>query len=94
MKDTLRDQLIGTWKLEFYVENPVDGSAPVYPMGERPMGTIMYASDGYISAQLMRSGRPNFASGDWFNGVTEEYREDASTYIAYSAVNGDDVKGQ
>ena len=84
MEDTLRDQLIGAWKLESYVEKPVDGSAPVYPMGERPMGIIMYTPDGYMSAQLMRSGRSNFASGDWFNGTTEEYRKEASTYIAYS----------
>jgi len=84
MNDTLRDQLIGAWKLESYVEKPVDGSAPVHPMGECPTGIIMYTPDGYMSAQLMRSGRPNFASGDWFNGTTEEYREEASTYIAYS----------
>jgi hypothetical protein len=63
--------------LESYVEKPVDGSAPVYPLGERPMGIIMYTPDGYMSAQLMRSGRPNFASDDWFNGTTEEYREEA-----------------
>ncbi|MEP7153492.1 MAG: lipocalin-like domain-containing protein [Nitrospira sp.] len=94
MKDTVRDQMIETWKLESYVENLVDGFAPVYPMGERPMGSIMCPSDGYIWAQLLRAGRPNFASSDWFNGTTEEYREEASTYIADSAVNGDDVKGQ
>lgn len=58
------------------------------------MGSIMYTPDGYTSAQLMRSDRPNFAFGDWFNGATEESREEASTYIAHSAVNGDDVKGQ
>ena len=46
MKDTLRDQLIGTWKLEFQVETLGDGSAPVYPMEELPMGIIMYMQDG------------------------------------------------
>lgn len=58
------------------------------------MSLIMFRPDGYMSAQLMRCDRQNFASGDWFNGTTEEYREEASTNIAYSAVNGDDVKGQ
>src|SRR5215213_8586781 len=32
----------------------------------------------------MRVDRRPFASGDWFDGTEEEYREEASTYIAYS----------
>jgi lipocalin-like protein len=84
MAEKLRDQLIGAWKLVSYVEKPVDGSAPTYPMGENPLGIIMYTSDGYMSAQLMRPGRRPFASGDWFDGTDGEYREEASTYIAYS----------
>ena len=84
MADKLRDQLIGAWKLVSYVAKPVDGSAPFYPMGEKPMGIIMYTPDGFMSAQLMRPDRSTFASGDLFDGTAEEYREEASTYIAYS----------
>ena len=29
-------------------------------------------------------GNPLFASGDWFKGTDEEYKDEASTYIAYS----------
>ena len=84
MKATLHDQLIGAWKLVSYVEEPVDGSAASYPMGENPQGIIMYTPDGYMSAQLMRPDRTPFASGDWFDGTLEEYKQEASTYIAYS----------
>lgn len=84
MTEKLRDQLIGAWKLVSYVEKPVNGSEPQYPMGERPMGIIMYTPDGYMSAQLTRRDRRPFASGDWFKGTAEEYEEEASTYIAYS----------
>lgn len=80
----LRDQLIGAWKLVSYEERPVDGSRPVYPMGQTPMGIIMYTPDGYMSAQLMKPGRKPFASGDWFNATDEDYKAEASTYIAYS----------
>lgn len=83
MTATLREQLIGAWKLVSYVEIPTDGSAPVHPMGEEPKGIIMYTPDGYMSAQLERPGRPNFVSGDWFKGTTEEVKEEASGYIAY-----------
>jgi len=84
MSEKLRNRLIGAWKLVSYVEKPIDGSAPSYPMGENPMGIIMYTPDGYMSAQLMRPDRKAFSSGDWFDATTDEYREEATTYIAYS----------
>jgi hypothetical protein len=84
MAKTLREQLIGAWKLVSYVEKPTDGSEPFYPLGTEPQGIIMYTPDGYMSAQLMRPGRPPFASGDWFRGTDEEVRAEAMGYIAYS----------
>ena len=84
MAQGLRDRLVGAWKLMSYGEKPVDGSAPFYPMGEEPQGIIMYTPDGYMSAQLMRPGRPKFASGDWFSGTDEEIKAEAGGYIAYS----------
>ena len=84
MAASLRDQLIGTWRLVSYVERPVDGSAPIHPMGEHPVGIIMYAPDGYMAVQIMRRDRQPFASGDWFRGLPEEYRAEATSYIAYA----------
>jgi hypothetical protein len=84
MTTSLRDQLVGAWKLVSYVESPVDGSAPFYPFGETPQGIIMYTPDGFMSAQLCRPSRAAFASGDWFDGTPEEYGAEATTYIAYT----------
>jgi hypothetical protein len=84
MTKSLRDQLIGAWKLVSYVEKPVDGSTPFYPFGEDPKGIIMYTPDGFMSAQLCRPDRTPFASGDWFKGTPQEYEAEASTYIAYT----------
>ena len=84
MASTLRDKLIGAWKLVSYEERPVDGSPTFYPMSEKPSGIIMYTPDGYMSAQLMNPGRKPFSSGDWFKGTDEDYKQEASTYIAYS----------
>ena len=53
-------------------------------MGDEPQGIIMYTPDGYMSAQLMQPGRPQFASGDWFRGSDAEIKEEALGYIAYS----------
>ncbi|MQB27891.1 lipocalin-like domain-containing protein [Agrobacterium tumefaciens] len=80
----LREKLIGAWKLVSYEERPVDGSPTIYPMTKTPKGIIMYTPDGYMSAQLMTPGRAEFASGDWFDATPEEYREEATGYIAYS----------
>ena len=84
MANTLRDKLIGAWKLVSYEERPVDDSPPFYPMTEKPQGIIMYTPDGYMSAQLSQPNRKPFASGDWFKGTDEDYRHEASTYIAYT----------
>jgi hypothetical protein len=84
MTPSLRDQLIGAWKLVSYVEKPVDGSAPFYPFGENPNGIIMYTPDGFMSAQLCRPDRANFAAGDWSKGTPAEYEAEASSYIAYT----------
>jgi hypothetical protein len=83
MAKTLREQLIGAWKLVSYEERPVDGSPSFYPMSEQPMGIIMYTPDGYMSAQLSKPDRKPFASDDWFKGTDDDYKQEASTYIAY-----------
>jgi hypothetical protein len=44
----------------------------------------MYTPDGYMSAQLSKPDRPNFASGDWFAGTAQDYQSEAASYIAYS----------
>ena len=84
MMKKLRERLIGAWKLVSYVEKPVDGSEPVYPMGEKLEGIIIYAPDGYMSVQLMSPDRAKFASGDWSGGTDEEIKEAARGYFAYS----------
>src|SRR5689334_4736495 len=81
---SLRDQLIGAWKLVSYVEKPVDGSAPIYPFGENAQGIILYTHDGFMSAQLSVGERAPFASDDWSSGKPEEFADAARSYFAYT----------
>jgi hypothetical protein len=83
-ESSLRDQLIGAWKLVSYVEKPVDGSAPTYPFGEDAQGIIMYTHDGFMSAQLSVRERAPFTSDDWFKGKSAEFAAAASSYFAYT----------
>lgn len=93
MTQSLRDRLVGAWELVELVEEPVDGSPPRHPMGERPVGLILYTRDGYMSAQIMHRDRAAVA-GDWTDLSPEEYRHEAETYFAYSGpFHVDEEKG-
>ena len=84
MRPTLRQRLIGAWRLVSYVERDVDTGEEDWPLGKTPEGIIMYTPDGYMSAQLCKSGRRNFAGGDMYKASAEEYMAAGSTYMAYS----------
>ena len=84
MTESLRERLIGAWTLVDLVEEPLDGSAPRHPMGDGPVGLILYTPDGYMSAQIMHHDRVVVASGNWSDLTPEEYRQEAMTYFAYS----------
>jgi hypothetical protein len=62
--DDLRTNLIGAWTLQSYEAHSIDGSTVTYPLGTDPQGIIMYTPDGYMSAQLMRSDRPQLSGND------------------------------
>jgi Lipocalin-like domain len=88
----MRERLIGAWTLVSYVLDASDGSEPIHPMGADPRGFIMYTPDGYMSAQLMRTGRPAFASGNPAHGTPEEFTAAVRGYLAYSgSFRTDDV---
>lgn len=84
MSGTLREQLIGTWHLQSYTETAVGDTQASYPLGENAQGTILYAPDGYMAAQLMRPGRKAFAGGDIYQASADEFRDAASAYLSYS----------
>ena len=84
METTLLEKLIGTWMLVELIEVPVNGGEITYPMGENPKGLIIYNPDGFMSAQIMNLERNNFQQEHWTNATTEEYTQEASTYLAYS----------
>lgn len=80
----LRSYIIGAWTLESYQSSAIDGSNVRYPLGADARGIIMYTADGYMSAQIMRSERPQFHTGDMTVADDEELATAASGYLAYS----------
>lgn len=80
---SLKEQLIGAWELVSYTLDDENGEK-FYPLGEDCKGYLIYTEDGHVSAQLMASGRPVYASGDLHDGTVEEMAAAAHGYMAYS----------
>ncbi|KAL9610655.1 MAG: hypothetical protein Q9167_004664 [Letrouitia subvulpina] len=84
-KSSLRFQLIGAWELVKYsAPKEQDHNNVVYPMGEDAQGIIMYTPDGYMSAQIQKSGQPKFQIDDLNAGTEEELRAVGKHYVAYT----------
>jgi len=73
--------LVGTWNLVL-IEFRSDGQV-VYPVGRDATGLLVYDQSGWMSQQLMRPGRPAFASGDQLRGTDQEVRAAVEGYLAY-----------
>jgi len=81
-KSGYANRLIGVWGLVNYTDEHVD-SEDMQPFGPNPQGFLIYTTDGFVSAQLMKPGRPAFHSADWHHGTPQEYEASGSGYIAY-----------
>jgi hypothetical protein len=77
-----RQAILGPWKL-ISMEATNQQGGVFYPFGESPSGMIMYDPSGYMSYTAMRTGRPNFASGDLAGGTPEEKRAAFEGFDAY-----------
>lgn len=81
---SLREQLIGGWLAESFVESDFDTGAETYPFGRSPVGSIIYTRGGLMSAQLQAEKPIVFKSPDVFGGEPEEYALAGRSYLAYS----------
>jgi hypothetical protein len=76
------EAFVGTWQLTAYEERLDDGTV-IYPLGKDAAGRLMYDEDGRFAAQLMKAGRPSFASGGVYGGTAEETEAAYNGYLAY-----------
>jgi len=79
---TVKDAFVGTWKLITTEFRRSDGVS-VSVFGTDASGIIIYDAHGHMAGQIMRAGRPNFASNDQQNGTPEEIKAAIDGYIAY-----------
>jgi hypothetical protein len=75
-------RLVGTWRLLSYEARDSKGQVQ-YPFGEHVTGQLIYDRDGNMSAHVMNSGRPAFASNDPARGTDAEVRAAFEGYVSY-----------
>src|SRR5476649_2375285 len=79
---TVKEKFVGTWTLVSFEFRRSDGVV-TNVMGIDATGMLVYDASGCMSAQMMRSDRPQFALGDQQKGTPEETRAAVEGYIAY-----------
>ena len=81
---TLRERLVGSWRLISYEVRDSDGELVGYPLGEDATGSLIYTADGLMSVQVMQSGRPRYQAGGIGDGTDAESAAAARGYVAYA----------
>lgn len=95
MASLLRSDLIGTWEMVSWVQRR--GEEQILPMGESPVGVLVYTDDGMMSVNIMRRDRPLMQTGDFVTGSTAEKAEAFGSYLGYCGtfeLEGSDVAHQ
>jgi hypothetical protein len=83
MAVSIAQRLVNAWRLvSFEVRGPDGGIR--HPFGEDAMGILIYTANGSMAGQVMRRGRPPFASSTITGGSLNELAGAATGYIAYT----------
>ncbi len=81
---TVRDALIGAWKLCSFVFVRVEDGAETFPVGERPQGLIVYTATGQMSVHIQRRGRLVAHTDDWAEATPAEIDTAFKGYNGYA----------
>ena len=79
---SIKDQLVETWTLLLADDVKADGTQ-MPDFGPNPMGTLIFTPDGHYSLQIMRAGRPAFASNNFMSGTPAENKAATSGVISH-----------
>lgn len=79
---SLREQLVGTWKIVSVNNTRSDGSIKQI-FGPDPKGIAVFDDRGNTAIVLMRSGRPKFAANNRDLGTPEEFKATVRGTHAY-----------
>ena len=75
--------ITGTWRLADYF---MEGGAAegVRPLGDTPLGRLLYGADGHMAVQYMDGDRPLMRSASWRGSTDEEKLAAVRAFGAYA----------
>ncbi len=76
--------LLGAWQLVGWEITYSDGRPTSYPFGRNPTGLILYTPDGYMSATISRSDRPEMSNPNVRRAPQGEKADSFDSYFHYS----------
>lgn len=79
---TVDERLIGGWKLLSFAFLDEAGEA-FLPIGENPVGQVLFTADGHMSLCFADPARPAFADNDLFAGSVDELAAAAAGAVAF-----------
>ena len=91
--DRTIQRLTGAWSLVTSEFRTASGNV-IHPLGEDVLGLAIFTESGYMSAQIMRQNRPDFAAGDQASGTPEEIQAALLGYVAYYGKCAVDVENK
>ena len=75
-------KVAGSWRLVTW-RRVVEGGDTTWPLGENPIGVLIYAEDGRMAVQMLAVDRARIDSTDALGGTAEERAAAYSTCLAY-----------
>jgi hypothetical protein len=70
---TIKEQLVGTWRVLAAVNEVDDRKAELF--GPNPKGQFIFTRDGHFATNIIRYGRSKFTSNSRMTGTPEENKE-------------------
>lgn len=81
---SLKNEIVGSWKLLSYIEIPVGGDDYQFPLGQKPKGILILSSDGFMSVQIAVNTSSRYENEDRFSVSDSDLAARAKQYIAFS----------
>jgi hypothetical protein len=79
---SIKDQVVGTWTL-LLADDIMDDGTHVPGFGPNPDGSLIFTADGHYSFQIIRYGRPAFASKNRMAGTADENKAAVQGMISH-----------
>jgi hypothetical protein len=90
---SIKDQVVGAWT-PLLADNVKDDGTHVPGYGPNPEGLLVFTADGHYSLQIVRYGRPAFASKNRMAGSADENKAAVQGMISHFGTYTVDESGK